>query len=214
MAVEPVLPMLLDHALCLSEWKCIMAILPYKSICKECGKEFPSKREGQLFCSRTCSNPHLGNRRQQTWHKYICLCCGKKFESKSLYRKYCSRLCQGKMQSKLRRCPDRELVKARNKAAKLATRMVCRTLRYTEKNKKAKSKEILGYTGEDLRKHLEALWELGMSWDNHGWSGWHVDHIRPVSDFPKDTPLSVINALDNLRPLWAKDNYSKGRKVG
>ena len=44
----------------------------------------------------------------------------------------------------------------------------------------------------------------GMSWDNHG--EWHIDHIRPISSFPTNSPPSEVHALANLQPLWAKDN--------
>ena len=47
-----------------------------------------------------------------------------------------------------------------------------------------------------------------MSWDNHG--EWHVDHIKDVSTFDPDTPPSVVNALINLRPLWATTREING----
>jgi hypothetical protein len=58
-----------------------------------------------------------------------------------------------------------------------------------------------------------------MTWDNYG--EWHIDHIKPVSSFDKDTPQSIVNALSNLQPLWAttreingvvyEGNLNKGR---
>ena len=68
--------------------------------------------------------------------------------------------------------------------------------------------EILGYTPAELRAHMESLFEDGMSWDNHG--AWHIDHRRPMSSFPIDTPPSVVHSLNNLQPLWAADNIRKG----
>jgi len=50
-----------------------------------------------------------------------------------------------------------------------------------------------------------------MCWDNYG--DWHIDHIIPVSYFDENTPVSVINALSNLQPLWKLDNLSKGKKL-
>ena len=52
----------------------------------------------------------------------------------------------------------------------------------------------------------------GMFWSNHG--KWHIDHIKPVSAFVKEriTDPKIICALDNLQPLWAKDNLRKGVK--
>lgn len=70
----------------------------------------------------------------------------------------------------------------------------------------------LGYSGEQLAEHIEKQFIDGMNWHNYGTKGWHVDHIRPVSSFPVGTPLNEINALTNLRPLWWRDNLSKGGK--
>lgn len=72
----------------------------------------------------------------------------------------------------------------------------------------------LGYSCQQLMDHLQSQFTEGMSWDNHGKGPgkWNVDHIRPVCSFPLETPLSVINELTNLRPLWARDNLSKGAR--
>ena len=50
-----------------------------------------------------------------------------------------------------------------------------------------------------------------MNWDNYG--KWHIDHIKAVANFDKNSPLKIINALENLQPLWALDNISKGKKI-
>ena len=47
-----------------------------------------------------------------------------------------------------------------------------------------------------------------MTWENHG--EWHIDHIRPVSDFHPDTPISEVCALTNLQPLWATEREING----
>jgi hypothetical protein len=71
--------------------------------------------------------------------------------------------------------------------------------------------ERLGYTPDDLRKHLESKFKEGMTWDNHG--EWHIDHIIPQSWLPfdsiEDENFLKCWSLDNLQPLWAKDNISK-----
>lgn len=48
-----------------------------------------------------------------------------------------------------------------------------------------------------------------MTWEN--WGEWHIDHIKPVAQFIREgiTCPKQINALSNLRPLWAHDNLSK-----
>lgn len=68
----------------------------------------------------------------------------------------------------------------------------------------------LGYSCRQLYEHLEKHFEPGMNWDNYGIDGWHIDHVRPISSFPLSESHQVVNALENLRPLWAKQNLSKG----
>ena len=71
--------------------------------------------------------------------------------------------------------------------------------------------ELLGYSSDDLKNHLEGLFLEGMSWSN--WGDWHIDHKYPVSKYDSETPMSIVNSLDNLQPLWASDNLSKGNKI-
>ncbi|PDT86538.1 hypothetical protein CO676_02285 [Sinorhizobium sp. BJ1] len=77
--------------------------------------------------------------------------------------------------------------------------------------------ELLGYSPEQLCKHLERLFLPGMTWENYGKKGWHVDHVVPLSVFNYETPYDAdfkrAWALDNLQPLWEKDNLSKNAKL-
>ncbi|NBW15807.1 MAG: hypothetical protein EBR82_48255 [Caulobacteraceae bacterium] len=72
----------------------------------------------------------------------------------------------------------------------------------------------LGYSVDDLRAHLEARFTEGMTWQNIG--RWHIDHIRPLASFtitgPDCPEFRAAWALENLQPLWAKDNLSKGAR--
>lgn len=76
--------------------------------------------------------------------------------------------------------------------------------------------DLLGYSYDQLRTHLERQFKPGMSWDNYGKYGWHIDHIIPVSSFyfetPDDPAFKACWALTNLRPLWAEQNHSKGAR--
>ena len=82
--------------------------------------------------------------------------------------------------------------------------------------KAGRSWEILvGYTLNDLMKHLEKNFGQGMNWENMG--KWHLDHKVPKSAFnyktPNDLDFKRCWALENLQPLWAKDNLIKGAKL-
>lgn len=72
---------------------------------------------------------------------------------------------------------------------------------------------IVGYSKEDLRRHLEKTFTKMMSWSNYG-SYWHIDHITPASSFDvrDEEQMKQCWALNNLRALPAKENISKGAK--
>lgn len=75
--------------------------------------------------------------------------------------------------------------------------------------------DLLGYTVDELKCHLEAQFAKGMSWENYG--EWHIDHRLPLASFDYETPecpdFKRAWSLSNLQPLWKKDNLSKGAKV-
>jgi len=75
--------------------------------------------------------------------------------------------------------------------------------------------DLVGYTIGELITHLESKFVEGMNWDNMG--EWHIDHIYPESKFnynsTSDSSFIECWSLNNLQPLWAKDNLSKGSKV-
>lgn len=92
--------------------------------------------------------------------------------------------------------------------------MLRRVRRLTGLKKAARTESIMGYSKEDLVKHLESMFKPGMTWENHG--EWHIDHVIPISVMLKRGihDVQVINALSNLQPLWAKDNHRKSAKLG
>ena len=75
--------------------------------------------------------------------------------------------------------------------------------------------DLLGYSIEKLMIHLEALFTVGMTWDNYG--EWHVDHKIPMNSFQfestDDIEFKECWKLSNLQPLWGPDNLTKGTKL-
>jgi len=78
-----------------------------------------------------------------------------------------------------------------------------------------KSTELLGCTIEHVRDHLESQFTEGMTWDNMGRGGWHIDHIIPCAffDLTKPSHQKVCFNWQNLQPLWESDNCAKGDKI-
>lgn len=68
--------------------------------------------------------------------------------------------------------------------------------------------DLVGCSLDDLRKHLEAQFTIGMTWDNYG--DWHVDHVVPLCSADTEEKLYELCHYTNLQPLWAADNISKG----
>lgn len=82
------------------------------------------------------------------------------------------------------------------------------------RGKDSKTKELVGCSLLQLRKHLELKFKRGMSWDNYG-TYWHVDHIIPCSLFDHNDPKQVRQCWHwtNLQPLEAKKNIAKSNKI-
>ena len=54
--------------------------------------------------------------------------------------------------------------------------------------KSARTEKLLGCTMKELKEHLEKQFKSGMTWENYGFYGWHVDHILPLSSFDLTNP--------------------------
>ena len=77
------------------------------------------------------------------------------------------------------------------------------------KCKKEKTFDIIGCTPKELKHHLESQFKEGMTWENHGMFGWHIDHIKPLYFGEDDIQLKLLSHYTNLQPLWWNENLDK-----
>ena len=108
--------------------------------------------------------------------------------------------------------------------------MINKMLKTNGGNKGGKSKsQYFGFTKEELKQHLESLFEAWMNWNNYGrynpktwidndpstWT-WNVDHIVPRSKLPyssvEEENFKKCWALANLRPYSSKQNNVDGNR--
>lgn len=94
-----------------------------------------------------------------------------------------------------------------------------RGLKRSNGSKLGKSiEQYLPYTIDELKTHIESLWEPWMSWENYGSPKkgerkWQIDHIIPqallVYDSMEHPNFKKCWNLNNLRPLEAFENMKK-----
>jgi hypothetical protein len=173
---------------------------PYILNCTQCTIRFESMKSYAKFCSNNCSKKH---RYEHKIFQCTCKTCGIQFEN-NRSKDYCNKDCYSKYRNKLIPLTLSEKIKHRLRS---------RLWQALNKNHKSGSAvRDLGCSIEDLKKHLESKFQEGMAWENYG--SWHIDHIIPLAafDLTSSENIKIVCNFNNLQPLWAKDNLSKGDK--
>jgi hypothetical protein len=113
---------------------------------------------------------------------------------------------------------NKAYLKASQKPSKRILFSLRSRLRFRLKNTTlSSSKTAIKYLGcslEELKTHLESLFKPNMNWDNYGKYGWHIDHVKPLSNFDltDENQLKIVCRYTNLQPLWAEENLKKGNR--
>jgi hypothetical protein len=80
--------------------------------------------------------------------------------------------------------------------------------------RRCKWEDLLGYSVDELKAHLESQFTEGMTWEKFFGGGIHIDHLIPRMKFkytsPNDRQFKKCWALSNLRPIWPKENSVSG----
>ena len=99
-----------------------------------------------------------------------------------------------------------------NKLAHKVRNLIRRSVKNRGYTKRSKTHEILGCDWEFFKTHIERQFVKGMGWEKMG-SEIHIDHITPIASATNEEELLALNHFTNLRPMWAKDNQSKGARI-
>jgi hypothetical protein len=197
--------------------------------CKTCQKKKAEKRlKESVKLKRTFEKKHnLVIENSRTMHKFV---------NKSEY-KFCRR-CEewklltdfsanihkwDKLNPKCRECSRKKNTsytreRRKDPLIKLIENLRKRT-RIAIMNKKGiKSKttqELLGCDWETVRMYIAKQFRDGMTWENYGRKGWHIDHILPCASFDltKIDEQKKCFHYTNLQPLWWWENLKKSDKI-
>jgi hypothetical protein len=168
--------------------------------CPVCNQSFKKTTHNKKYCCGTCRE--IKEKEKYKYSEYLfCSVCKKNFtKTNRRFKKYCSQLCY------------KEKNKHRNR---LMTEL--RNILFMVDNPKDETVfNLTGIKSKDfLKKHLEQQFKEGMTWENYGTMGWHIDHINPCSSF--DLTLQEERKkcfhYTNLQPLWWWENTSKGNRI-
>jgi len=91
---------------------------------------------------------------------------------------------------------------------------MCRSLHGIKGNRHWEN--LVGFTVDHLKQHLEKLFTAEMTWENYG-TYWHIDHKIPIAVFnygnPEDIDFRLCWSLKNLQPLESKQNMIKNSRI-
>lgn len=180
--------------------------------CVDCASEFIADRNRVRCeeCTALVRPPHVG--------ETACGDCGVFFPSENRKKRYCEDCASARRADSFRRFARKKFAELSGDAKfDLNTLMRSRMRHSLNGGKRGASwASLVGYTVDELKAHLERQFLPGMTWDNRGINGWHIDHILPISSFDYDSPdhpdFKACWALTNLRPMWGGDNIRKKDK--
>lgn len=154
-----------------------------------------------------------------------------KRESRNRYSKNSDRI---KVVSEIYRKANKEVIKKRNVLNKeyhrLYRKQRCKddhlfalcgllrsrlyyALRANGYKKSCKTSEALGCSWQEFKQHIESQFQTGMTWENRGRGGWHIDHIIPLASADTEADLKKLFHFTNTQPLWETDNLNKSSRM-
>jgi hypothetical protein len=144
-----------------------------------------------------------------------CISCIKKVKSKRDKRDWAKYKEIHKEELELKRI-QREIESAEKKILDKVKRNIREMVRGSVRNNISRPniQILLGCNIIEFKKYISSLFQEGMTWDNYGYYGWHLDHIKPIASFNLHDINEIKNCFyyTNYQPLWQRDNMKKGSK--
>ena len=180
-------------------------------ICPHCKKTFPmtpEDRQDKIFCSQSCAQKSASKQWAERNPERR-----REISAKSALKIYKQKTVSERREA---RNKSNKNMGARRKAAHNMRTRINGAIRQALGGSGAKSwslRKDLGFDVDAYMRHMESLWEPGMSWENlgKGPGKWVRDEIKPMCSFDMTDMEQAREclSLENLRPIWWEENASK-----
>lgn len=93
-------------------------------------------------------------------------------------------------------------------------------IRNSGRKKDELTETLLGCSMQKFMKYISERFTEGMSWNNYGKFGWHLDHIKPCNSFNLKDKAQQMECFhySNMQPLWGTtkiaENYGIKNYIG
>lgn len=167
----------------------------YSSYCKDC---INSKKRNE-------------NKEKALSTTHFCSICG--IEIPYNKKKYCENCLQKKKRDKeARRRKNKYHTDKEYHFIHHMRKTISRQLKENKGIKINATAQYIGCSYAFLKNRITALFKEGMTWDNYGINGWHIDHHIPISwfDLTDIRQVAICFHYKNLYPLWGEENIKKG----
>jgi hypothetical protein len=200
------------------------------SACKICYRNRSSERSRKIYSGIITTE-------KKVIEKKVCRSCkiekpisnfGKKIENKDGFRNEC-KTCRLEYEKKwilenpeknknIKKRHNKKISKDPHKsfASRVRKNIQMAFKVYTTNGKKwigKTTEEILGCDIDFFAEYISSKFQEGMSLENHGQYGWHLDHIIPLASATTEEEIYKLNHHTNFQPLWWQENLSKGDKL-
>jgi hypothetical protein len=191
----------------------LIIVVPTDKFCSCCNQSKPkesflsnrARKDGlSVYCSK-CSKSYFKSQKRVEYDR-------KRMEKRKTQENYIQYHIQYRKKNMKRFVEYRAKIMKENPFERLK-QCYRNRIRRVIKNKKISSQTMLGCDWLTFKKHIESKFFGGMNWDNHGFFGWHLDHIIPLATAKTEDDLYRLNHYTNLQPLWWRDNLSKNDKI-
>lgn len=186
--------------------------------CKRCDQEYPHTKDHWVLC-RGALNVYKVCKKLDS-DRYRAANAEKLRERSRLYYKEnadkeLARIAEYKRLNPSKRAETKRksIAKQRQNDPSLRLKQTLRSRLLSALKGRAKDGSAVGDLGcsiEECKRYLEAMFEPGMSWENHG-KDWEIDHIEAFCFFDVSDRMQLLKVCNytNLQPLWKSDHLQK-----